>query len=511
MSDAGPSQMRIAIVGAGPAGLTAAYILSKSGISVDVFESDPFYVGGISRTVQYKGFRFDIGGHRFFSKSEEVENLWTEILPDGIISRPRSSRLLYRGKFYSYPLQALEVLENLGIWQSFLCVGSYCKVKLRHRLGLIRSPENFEEWVVYNFGWRLYFAFFKAYTEKVWGIPCTEISADWAVQRIKGLSLLTTAVNILRRAVRMKPAHSGSKQIKTLIQSFRYPRLGPGMMWDAAKEKIVACGGKVIHGSRVTSLSLDPEQKHWLLEVAESLPDTDHAKPGSGTPRTLGPYDQVICSAPIGEVVEMIKPSLSGQARSAASQLTYRDFILVAVILNEALPFPDQWIYIHETHCRVGRIQNFKNWSPELLDGSGRICLGMEYFCCVNDDLWSLSDDELFSLAGSELASLGLAKQDDIVDGCVVRQEKAYPVYGDNYKQSLAVIKEELDQRCEGLHQVGRNGLHQYNNQDHSMMTAMLVARNILDPACNFDPWLVSQDAEYIEEKSADEGSEFSA
>jgi protoporphyrinogen oxidase len=294
MLDAKPGNLRVGIIGAGPAGLTAAYILSKAGISVEVLEADPIYVGGISRTVQYKGFRFDIGGHRFFSKSQEVESLWSEILPDDIIVRPRSSRLLYGGKFYSYPLQALEVLNNLGIWQSFLCFGSYCRVKLRYNLGLIRSPENFEEWVVYNFGWRLYFAFFKAYTEKVWGIPCTEISADWAVQRIKGLSLLTTAINILRSAINSKPRNRGAKQIKTLIKSFRYPRLGPGMMWEAAKEKIVSNHGRVIHGVRVTSLHRQQASGQWYLNVNETK---GHSRPDEqddgSKPSRFGPYHHV--------------------------------------------------------------------------------------------------------------------------------------------------------------------------------------------------------------------------
>ncbi len=491
---------RVAIIGAGPAGLTAAYILSKAGVPVVVFEADPSYVGGISRTVKYKGFRFDIGGHRFFSKSKAVEDLWDEILPDDIITRPRSSRLLYGGKFYDYPLQAIEVLRNLGIFQSALCFASYCKVKVQFNLGMIASPVNFEEWVVYNFGWRLYLAFFKTYTEKVWGIPCSQISADWAVQRIKSLSLLSAAKNTIRALLVPVPKNRGAKQIKTLIKSFRYPRLGPGMMWESAKAKVLAQQGQVLHGACVTSLNRDEDSNGWYLSVKSGTASVAGDGCGNDPTQTHGPFEHVISSAPIAEILKAIEVPLPKAALEAAAQLKYRDFILVALILEEEISFEDQWIYIHDPDCKVGRIQNFKNWSPELLDGSGNICLGMEYFCNRGDEIWSQTDESLSQLAVRELAQLGLGSVESVVDSCVVRQAKAYPVYDDNYKENLEVIRNALGSHCPGLHQVGRNGLHKYNNQDHSMMTAMLVARNLLDPSSNFDPWCVNQDAEYIEE-----------
>ena len=490
--DADASSLRIGIIGAGPAGLTAAYMLSKAGIHVEVLEANPTYVGGISRTEEYKGFRFDIGGHRFFSKTKQIEDIWTEILPNDIITRPRSSRLLYSKKFYNYPLEALEVLANLGIWQSTRCIVSYSKTRFLAKAGLIPSPENFEEWVVFHFGWRLYLIFFKTYTEKVWGIPCTEISADWANQRIKGLSLKTAATASIRGLLRLNKKQTRSAQIKTLIKSFRYPRLGPGMMWEAAKHRVESLGGVVRHGIKVSSIQRQESTGLYQL----------HANDDS---LTFGPYDHVISSAPIRDILPAISPPLPAEALDAAASLKYRDFILVALILKESVPFEDQWLYIHDPEYLVGRIQNFKNWSPELLDGSGNVCYGMEYFCDVGDAIWSQTEEQLIALATNELTALGLSAEGDVIDGHVVRQARAYPVYDDSYQAHRATIKNALETNCPNLHQVGRNGMHKYNNQDHSMMTALLVAQNIINPANNYDPWLVNQDAEYIEEAKADE------
>ena len=486
------SSLRVGIIGAGPAGLTAAYILSKAGIHVEVLEANPTYVGGISRTEEYKGFRFDIGGHRFFSKTKQIEDIWTEILPNDIITRPRSSRLLYIKKFYSYPLEAVEVLTNLGIWQSTRCLASYAKIKVLSKAGLLPCPENFEEWVVFHFGWRLYLSFFKTYTEKVWGIPCTEISADWANQRIKGLSLKTAATTSVLALFGIKKKPKGSARIKTLITSFRYPRLGPGMMWEAAKSKVKSLGGVVHHGVKASSLHRHESTGLWQVKANDDS-------------LTFGPYDHVISSAPIRDILPAISPPLPAEALDAAASLKYRDFILVALILKESLSFEDQWLYIHDPEYRVGRIQNFKNWSPELLDGSGNVCYGMEYFCDVGDAIWSQTDGQLIALATKEVTELGLAAQGDVIDGHVVRQAKAYPVYDDSYQAHRATIKNALATSCPKLHQVGRNGMHKYNNQDHSMMTALLVAQNIINPANNYDPWLVNQDAEYIEEAKGDQ------
>ncbi len=473
-------QSKVGIIGAGPAGLTAGYILAEAGITVDVFEADDT-IGGISRTVVYKGFRFDIGGHRFFSKSQEIEDLWDRILPEEMLINERLSRIYYKNKFYRYPLEAREVLDNLGRRESLLSIASYLKVKLRRN----SQSENLEDWVTSKFGSRLYRTFFKSYTEKVWGRPCADISADWAAQRIKGLSLATAALTSLRPA---PPTDNGNRaaQIKTLINTFRYPRLGPGMMWEAAADQIQARGGVIRLNSPIVGFHLDPKPNSWYLEV-------------KGSSERHGPYQHLISSAPLSAVIRAVHPKLPTDTQEAAANLTYRDFMLVALILKNRPTFPDQWLYIHDPDLKVGRIQNFKKWSPAMLDGSGRLCYGMEYFCSQNDALWNLPDQDLITFATEELIQLQLADEGDVVDGCVVRQANAYPVYDKNYQKQIAHIRATLASRCPGLHQVGRNGMHRYNNQDHSMMTGVLAARAILDPSSPLDPWLVNQDAEYIE------------
>ena len=478
----------VAIIGAGPAGLTAAYLLSREGAGVTVLEADPELVGGISRTVEYKspaadgkGFRFDIGGHRFFSKSREVEDLWTELLGDDMLVRPRSSRILYGGKFYAYPLRAAEALRNLGIVEAVRCVASYAHA----RLFPVANPKSFEDWVSNQFGRRLFGIFFKTYTEKVWGMSCKEISADWAAQRIKGLSLSTAIWNAL---VPPREQKDRSKQIKTLIGSFRYPRLGPGMMWEAAARKTRDHGGEVRLGCRVTGLEKLSTDGGWRVHFTDT----------TGHPQAVE-ADHVISSAPLRELVHGLSPAPPADVLSAAAALKYRDFLTVALIVRPSLSFDDNWIYIHEPGVKVGRVQNFRSWSPELVPDPALACYGLEYFCFEGDGLWSMSDADLVTLASRELVQLGLAKQGDVLDGHVVRQPKAYPVYDDDYARHVATVRRGLEQGYAGLHLVGRNGMHKYNNQDHAMMTAMLTARNILAGEQRYDVWDVNQDAEYHE------------
>lgn len=478
---------RVGIIGAGPAGLSAAYLLSKAGFPVVTWEADPDYVGGISRTVVYKGYRFDIGGHRFYSKSKEVEDLWREILPDDMLTRGRLSRIYYRQKFYSYPLGLEEVLENIGKRNAALAVGSYLKAKLFTSA----NPVNLEDWFTHKFGGRLYRTFFKSYTEKVWGMPCDQISADWAAQRIKGFSLSKAARHALRpKPVIPRSAENRANEIKTLISSFLYPRLGPGMLWEAAAERVKAAGGTVSMGTVVTALERT-RQGRWRVQTIQAGQSSHHE------------VDHLICSAPLGWLIPALQPALPAEVVAAAAELRYRDFLTVALILRPRVSFPDNWIYIHDPDLKVGRIQNFGNWSAEMVPEAGMACYGMEYFTNANEPLWQMDDDQLISLAKHELVALKLATPEDVVDAAVVRQPKAYPVYDKSYRNSRELIRQSLLSHCPGLYVVGRNGMHQYNNQDHSIMTAMLVSRNIQAGKQLYDVWRVNQDAEYLEEGSA--------
>lgn len=487
------SHSEVFIIGAGPAGLTASYLLTKKGVATTVIEADPVYVGGISRTANYKNFLFDIGGHRFFSKSKEVVDLWKEILPTDFIERPRLSRIYYDGKYYSYPLKAFEALTNLGVVESGLCVLSFMyKQAFPHD-----KPVTFHQWVSNQFGERLFSIFFKTYTEKVWGMSCDEISADWAAQRIKGLDLWSAMANALRNSMPKgkkdgTSAHDG-EVIKTLIESFQYPRKGPGMMWEAAAAKTRAQGGEIHMGHSLFALSYDKSERLWTVT----------AKTEDGEIKTFT-ADHVISSAPIRELMQAMTDTPISLA--SAEALRYRDFLTVALMVRKPDLFPDNWIYIHEPSVKVGRIQNFRSWSPELIPDAGSTCLGLEYFCFEGDGLWTSSDEDLIHLAKRELAQIGLAQPQDIYDGCVVRQKKAYPVYDDAYKMHVDTIREDIQQNYPNLHLVGRNGMHKYNNQDHAMMTSMLTVENILAGRQLYDIWNVNEDAQYHE--SGNSGAE---
>lgn len=483
------TKVDVAIIGAGPAGLTAGYLLTKQGLTVAIIERDETYVGGISRTVEHEGYRFDIGGHRFFSKSAAVVDLWNEILPDDFIQRPRMSRIYYEGKFYSYPLRAFEALWNLGIVRSALCMLSFAKAKALPN----RNVKSFEDWTVNQFGWKLYSIFFKTYTEKVWGMPCDEMSADWAAQRIKGLSLWSAVIDGLKRSLGLNKRPNDGMQTKTLLETFRYPRLGPGMMWEAARDRIIATGkGRIMMG-------------HALKQLA-----SDHA--GGWRMTATGPSGEiavraahVISSAPMRELAARLHPLPATSFN--AKQLKYRDFLTVALkIRADEDMFPDNWIYIHDSKVKVGRIQNFRSWSPEMVPDAGVACVGLEYFCFEGDGLWSLPEADLVALATREMTQLGLISADQVIGGVVVRQEKAYPVYDEDYARHVDAMRRELETAWPTLHLVGRNGMHRYNNQDHAMMTAMLTVENILAGQRIYDTWCVNEDAEYHEAGS--EGAE---
>jgi protoporphyrinogen oxidase len=469
------------IVGAGPAGLTAAYELSKQRASVVVLENDPEYVGGISRTVNYKGFHFDIGGHRFFSKSREVEDLWTEICGPDMLHRPRSSRIYYRGKFYTYPLKPFEALSKLGLVESMLCMMSFAKARLHP----IQSPKTFEDWVSNQFGERLFRIFFKTYTEKVWGMSCREISADWAAQRIKGLSLGSA----IKHAILPKRKPKDRTQVvKTLIDTFRYPRKGPGMMWERCAQKVRGLGGVVALDRKVVGCRFDSGTSLWTVTARSSSGEIEEYR-----------GEHLISSMPIRELIAHMEPSLPEAAMQAAQSLRYRDFLTVGLIVHDRGRFTDNWIYIHDPGVQVGRVQNYKSWSPEMVPDADYCSYGLEYFCFEGDGLWTSADSALIELAKREIQQVNLAASADVVDGFVIRQPKAYPVYDDSYQQNVDTVRRAIEEHWPTLHLVGRNGMHKYNNQDHAMMTAILTAKNILAGKRKYDVWAVNQDAEYHE------------
>jgi protoporphyrinogen oxidase len=465
----------VVIIGGGPAGLTAAYQLAKAGRRAVVLEKDHI-VGGISRTATYKGYRFDIGGHRFFTKMPAVEALWREVLAEAdFLRRQRLSRIYFNKRFFHYPLRAMNTLQGLGLWNSALILASYLQAQLAPQ----PREDTFEQWVSNRFGPRLYRTFFKTYTEKVWGIPCHEISAEWGAQRIKGLSLLSAVKNAL---LQQQSTHK-SRVIKTLIDAFDYPRLGPGMMWETVAELVQARGHEVRFGAEVQKIRRQGDRVVAVETTGEAVAGT-----------------HFISSMPLRELIQKLDPPAPSAVRAAADGLKYRDFLTVALILNRREVFPDNWIYIHDPAVKMGRIQNFKNWSPDMVPDANTTCLGLEYFCFEGDGLWTMTDQALIDLGKQELEALGLARAAEVVDGTVVRMPKAYPVYDGAYSEHLRVVREFLT-TFSNLQVVGRNGMHRYNNQDHSMYTAMLAVKNI--GGARHDLWNVNDDQEYHEEVRA--------
>jgi protoporphyrinogen oxidase len=473
---------RAVVIGGGPAGLTAALELLKAGAAVTVLEGTDT-LGGISQTAQYKGYRFDIGGHRFFTKYGPVQELWQDILGDQLIGVPRLSRIHYNGKYFDYPLKAANALSGLGLLNAVRIVASYAKAKLLPS----KVEENFEQWVSNRFGKRLYEIFFKTYTEKVWGISCTEIRAEWAAQRIQNLSLAKAILNAASIQKR-------STKVKSLISEFQYPRLGPGQMWELAGERILERGGEIRMQTKVKVLEHGPDGR--IRAVRARGPDGEEQRIEA---------EHFVSTMPVRSLVRALEPKPLQPVPEAAEGLRYRDFLVVALILEAEDLFPDNWIYIHTPGVKVGRIQNFNNWSRAMVPDAGRTCLGMEYFCFKGDGLWELSDQELIALATKELGKLGLADPALVVDGTVVRMPKAYPIYDSTYRDHLDTVRGFIDP-IPNLHPVGRNGMHKYNNQDHSMLTAMMTVWNMLGAA--HDVWEVNTDFEYHEEQRVGDARE---
>jgi protoporphyrinogen oxidase/predicted dehydrogenase len=459
-----------AILGGGPAGLTAAYILGRRGRPGVVFEADGT-VGGIAKTIEFNGFRFDLGGHRFFTKLQPVEKLWQGMLGDEFLTRPRLSRIYYNGKYFDYPITAKDVVKRLGLWESTRCALSYLWAT-RHRND---EAHTLEEWVTTRFGRRLYDAFFRSYTEKVWGIPGSQIRSLWAAQRIRNFSLGRAILTILG---------FGRGNVTTLIEKFQYPRLGPGQMWEAfaadAEEK---------------SIPVYLKQRCVSIKHSDNRVDSIVVQRNGSTDEH--PVDSVVSSIPLSELILGLDPPAPAHVKTAARALRYRDLVLVALMTSESEPFPDNWIYLHDPGTRAGRVQNYGVWSEGMVQ-PGMTCLGVEYFCFEGDEIWNMTDEQAVELAKAELARIGLIDPSKVTDGVKVLVPKAYPMYDDAFEGAVETIRAYL-QRFENLETCGRNGLHRYNNQDHSMWTAILATLNIVDGTTH-DVWSVNTEADYLEE-----------
>lgn len=442
----------VVVIGGGPAGLAAGLALVRAGRPVTVVEREDG-VGGIARTIERDGFRFDIGGHRFLTRIPEIQALWDELLGPDFLVRERRSRILFRGRLFDYPLKARSALLGLGPVEGARMVASFLAARVRP----VRPEETLDAWVVNRFGRRMFETFFRPYTEKVWGMPCEQIGAEWAAQRIAGLSLGAALADMLRR---------GAGGQRTLSTRFLYPRLGPGMLWARMRDRIEAGGGRVLLGTRLAAI------RHDSGAVREVIVD------GPGGARALR-ASGVVSTIALRDLVPSLAPALPAGAAIAARGLRYRDFLQVALVLEGPAPFPDTWLYVHDPALRAGRVQNFGAWSPELVPSPDRACVGVEYFCAAGDELWRMDDGELVGLAAHELGRLGPFRPGRVVAGHVIRMRDAYPVYDGQHRARVDAILAALG-RLENLRLAGRNGMHRYDNMDEAMRSGLAAARSLV-------------------------------
>lgn len=468
---------RLTIIGAGPAGLATAYELLQhdrlGDFDIDIYEMDRT-VGGIAKTLQHNGYRFDLGGHRFYTKFPEIEAFYGTFLGSEMLTRPRLSRIYYEKRFYDYPLSASNALGNLGLRRASLIVLSW----LARQFNRHKQEKTFDQWVSNRFGDRLFQIFFKSYTEKVWGIPTSELSADWAAQRIQNFDLLKAMINAVFKI------NPGSR---TIITTFHYPKYGPGMLYERMAELLVSRGARIHLNHEVMA-----------LDVTDGKVSSVVVRNGVDNTVTSHEVDRVVSTMPLDKLVKRLSPP--PVVKEHVDQLKFRNFISVNLII-ENNPFPDQWIYVHDPSVRVGRIQNFRNWSPYMVkEGETATPIAMEYFASEGDSLWTMRDEDLVALGKDEIVKIGLARRGDIREGFVQRVPNAYPVYNFNYQRPLEAAKQFLTSFT-NLHLCGRGGLFRYNNQDHSILTGFYAGRNILAGYDKHDVWGVNEQKDYIEEK----------
>lgn len=462
----------VLIVGGGPSGLSAAYELTRHGAKAAVYERLDG-LGGLARTMELGGNRYDVGPHRFFTLNEEVNQLFLDLLGADALRVPRLTRIYYRNHFFNYPLTPFNALFGVGVGRSLLILASYLAARAR-RLVRPGRLESFEDWVVDRFGYRLYETFFKTYTEKVWGIPCDRIGADWASQRIKGLNLSTAVLNALFKPKRI---------VKTLVSEFLYPRHGAGQLYQELASRVRAAAGTIRSGAEVVRLN----HRNWRVESADVRVDGRTERVSAG--HYLG-------SAPLSDMIGMMDPAPPEVVLDACRGLRYRHHIGVKLEI-EGRVFPDNWIYVHSPQVQVARISNYANFSGSMPGRAGVNPVTAEYFAFAEDALWRAGDAVLIALAIGELEELGLVKPEQVRQGFVVRSEKAYPVIEKGHEAHLETIREWLD-RFENFMPIGRSGMFKYNNQDHAILTGLLAARTILGHG-DFDPWAVNIDASYHE------------
>jgi protoporphyrinogen oxidase len=529
------NQQRAIIIGAGPAGLTAAYeLLTRTGIKPIVLEKGDC-MGGISRTVNYKGNRIDIGGHRFFSKSDRVMEWWLQMLPlqasetsptaikyhgmertvtpspsgplesgmnpavaDSVmLLRARKSRIYYLRRFFDYPISlSKDTLLKLGLWRTFKIGVSY----VQSALFPLRQEETLEEFFINRFGRELYGTFFKSYTEKVWGVPCNQISAEWGAQRIKGLSIWSTLLHAFRKVIKPADRDIGQKGTETsLIEQFLYPKFGPGQMWEEVARRVLEMGGEIHTNCRAERLITNG----WKVTALETA--------NCGGERECFAGDYFFSTAPVQEIMRSFDVAPPQNVLEVSDGLVYRDFMTVGLLLrslriNDETPqgkqlIRDNWIYIQEPDVLLGRLQIFNNWSPFMVADPGNVWLGLEYFCNDSDEIWKLSDERMVELATEELSKIGIIDRADVLDATVLRMEKTYPAYFGTYDR-FTEIREHVD-RYANLFLIGRNGMHRYNNQDHSMLTAMMAVDDIIAGKTDkADLWEVNTESGYHEEKA---------